>query len=124
MDVIRKPHHIFLIEHLLYPLVGSIFIILSLNYGIKLTARYSDLPPQQSAAFLYIALYVVICIGLYILIPFSCYRLWLSAEKYLEGTKRVISKIYAGTVIVVLIFFGLQTLVELPAYIDLFGRFI
>lgn len=104
MEVTRKPHHIILIEHILYPVVGYIFLALSLNYGIKLVARYSELPLQQSSALITIAFFVVTGTCLYVLIPFSCYRLWLSAEKYLEGTKKLISKIYAGALFSVLAF--------------------
>jgi len=93
MNVTRKPLQIFLIEHLLYPVIGFICFTLIYKYGIKLVAMYSEMPPHQSGAVFGLAMIVVTTIAFYVLIPFSCYRLWVSSNKYLVGLRKLISKI-------------------------------
>jgi len=123
LKVTRKPLQIFFIEHLLYPAVAFIFLTLFVNYGVKLAARYSELPPHQNAAVIMAIFAFFSSILIYVFIPFSCYRLWISAEKYLEGAKKLISKAYSGILFVVLAVLGIEALVDLPLYIDILQGF-
>lgn len=118
MNVTRKPLQIFFVEHIFYPVIVAILIALSYAYAIKLAVIYSDTPPHQMGAIIALVLMAITNICLYILLPFSCYRLWISANKYLSGYKNIISKIYAACLFLVLVFFGLMSLLDLPNMIE------
>lgn len=105
MNVKRRPLHIFFVEHVFYPIMIAIFIALSYTYSIKIAVRYSDIPPHQMGFIIMLVLMAITNICLYVFLPFSCYRLWLSANKYLSGPKKTIAKFYAGCLFVVLLCF-------------------
>lgn len=118
MNVTRKPLQIIFVEHIFYPVMVAIFIALSYTYAIKISVIYSDTPPHQIGAIIALVLMAITNICLYIILPFSCYRLWISANKYLSGYKNIIYKIYAGCLFLVLVFFGFMSLLDLPNIIE------
>lgn len=120
MDVARKPVPIFLIELVLYPVVVLMFLNLSMEYGIKLAARYVDFPPHLMGTVIGGVYLLLKSLLLYVAIPFSCYRLWRSSDKYLVGVKNTMSKILAGAIFVTFVSSGLFMLASLPQLVEMF----
>lgn len=120
MKIKRKPLQIFFVEHVFFPLLGFIFLALSYNYGIKIAVRYSDMPPHHIGALIGLLLLLVSSFCLYVLMPYTCIRLWISANTYLQGYKKAIAKLYAGVLIIILAYFGLGTLSGIPGAFEAF----
>lgn len=117
MVVNRKPHQIFLIEHIFYPIIAFIFLVLSLGYGGKVLTKTTSFSPEQIGMIMGLGSMAVIFIGASVLIPFSCARLWVSANKNLTGPLRNFSKSYAAILFAFLVSYGLLTIFQLPTVI-------
>lgn len=121
MVVTKKPHQIFIIEHLFYFLVGGIFLFLLMAFSAYFANNLTSLPPEKVGIVTVKALLVLTLLVCHLLMPYSCLRLWVSAGKNSEGNKKVVWRVYAVCLFILLTFFGIKALIISPRIFEAFA---
>lgn len=96
MSIKRTPFKILLIEQLCISLCLSALVFLSIVYGHLFLFSVTNLETEDAAMRVIIKfLFFVIFSWLYIYLPFTCMRIWVSAAEKLQGTARRLFQVYS-----------------------------
>ena len=114
MDIQRKPFQIVLIEQIFYPFIFVLGVVLLISFVMPGVAKISSLETRY-IVYGFIGFGIAGLYGmLYLWLPYTLIRVWLSASTHLKGISFYLFKAYAGILFVCLVASALYSLYYLP----------
>jgi len=83
----RKPFQILLIEQIFYPLIWIFGLAILINIAPEIIVKNTEWEPKKTGAYLAFIFIFLIQLILSTWIPYTCYRLIKSANRYYAGFK-------------------------------------
>ena len=114
MDTQRKPFQIVLIEQIFYPFIFVLGVVLLISYGMPAVAKIS-IHETKYIVYGFLGFGIAGLYGmLYIWLPYTLIRVWLSANKHSNGIPFYLFKAYAGILFLCLAVSALYSLYYFP----------